>query len=1089
MQCSNCQYENPGEAAFCMKCGTRLAESEVNATSKLQKTSEAEHRQLTVIFCDLVGSTALSEQLDAEDLREVIRSYQDVCASAVSRFEGYIAKYIGDGVLIYFGYPIAHEDDAQRAIHCGLAIVDQVKRLAKRLQKEKGIDLKVRLGVHTGPVIAGEMGSGDTREEHAIVGKTPNIGARIEGIAEANSVVMSSDTYRLIKDDFVCRSMGFHTLKGISEPMEVYQALHETGVQDRLDKTASVKERVPLVGRDQELQEILKRWEHIENGLGQLVLLKGEPGLGKSRLVKEFREQIVNQAHTEQECRCSPYHHNSVLYPLVNLLVKILQLHPEDPPASKLDKLEEFLSEYELPLSEAVPLIADLCSLSLEERYSPLQTTPQKIREKTLEVLANLLVEMAKRRPMLFIIEDLHWSDPTTQEFLNLLINRLSTVPILALLTFRPVFLPPWPLENFTTSIQLSSLSLEVIKPIIDGLAGGKSLPDEVLQQLIAKTDGVPLFVEELTKMVLESGLLEEQENSYELTAPLPTLAIPATIQGSLMARLDRLDSAKEIAQLGAVLGREFSYSWIQKLSSLEETALQHELQKLVDAELLDQEDVPPQANYMFRHALVQDTAYQSLLKSKRAQVHREIANLLETKFPEITQNQPEFIAYHYSEGNMIEQAVKFWENAGKLALQRSAIAEAINHLNEGLRLVKMLPETPEQMRQEIELQMTLAMAMSLTPDMVSPKVGAVYTRTRELSEQLEDPRWLFRVLCGQANLYNTPKGELREICKYGERCMEAAEKLNDTALRIEAHHMLWTAKLHLGDCLGADIHASAIKACYNPDLHHELTYLYSGHDPGVCSNTCSAWIKWELGYPDQALQRAQYAVSLADQVGHPMSHGFAKHYITLIHYLRGEFRQAEERAQIQIAYCEEHGIFLWELLGRILLGATMVAQGKDISQGIEMSQNGLDFFQTSGFNIMLPFFFSLAAEAYRDAGQIEQGLKTLEEGLAFAQNSEEQLHVPELFRLKGELLLMQSDTEENQQLAESLFKLALERASQQQTKSLELRAVTHLAQLWKNQGRSKEAYQRLAPIYHWFTEGETTADVKAAKTLLQEFS
>jgi class 3 adenylate cyclase len=612
------------------------------------RAPEAERRHLTVLFCDLVDSTALASQLDPEELREVVRAYQQAGAEVIGRFEGHIAQYLGDGLLVYFGYPQAHEDDAPRAVRTGLGIVEAMGRLNARLQRDKGVSLAVRLGIHTGLVVVGEMGGG-VRHVQLALGETPNLAARLQGLAEPDTVVISGATYRLVQGLFVCQALGVQTLKGVPQPVAVYRVLGESEAHGRLE-AAGPSGLTPLVGREQEVGLLVERWQQAKEGLGQVVLLSGEAGIGKSRLVQVVKERVAGEPHPRWECRCSPYHQNSALYPVIDLMQRMLQLQREDSPEARLDKLESALAPYDVSLAEVVPLFASLLSIPLpDDRYPPLALTPQRQKQKTQEAVLAVLLALATRQPVLFIVEDLHWVDPSTLELLSFIIDQVPTARILTLFVFRPEFRPPWAPRSHLTQLTLSRLPRHQTEVMVERVAGGKALPGEVVQQVVAKTDGVPLFVEELTKTMLESGLLREGEDGYELMGPLPPLAIPATLHDSLMARLDRLATVKEVAQLGATLGRAFPYDLLRAVSPLDEATLQHALAQLVEAELLYQRGLPPQATYLFKHALIQDAAYQSLLKSRRQRHHQHIAQVLEARFPELCETQPELLAHHYT--------------------------------------------------------------------------------------------------------------------------------------------------------------------------------------------------------------------------------------------------------------------------------------------------------------------------------------------------------------------------------------------------------------------------------------------------------
>ena len=673
---------------------------------------EAERRQLTVLFCDLVDSTVLASQLDPEELREVVRAYQEACAKVIARFEGHIAQYLGDGLLVYFGYPLAHEDDAQRAVRAGLGIVEALGQLNTRLAQERGMHLAVRLGIHTGLVVVGEVGGG-TRQEQLALGETPNLAARLQGLAASNTVVISAATWQLLGGFFACQSLGTRPIRGLAQPIEVYQVLYESTARSRLDVAGSAG-LTPLVGREQEVGLLLERWEQVKDGSGQVVLLSGEAGIGKSRLVEVLKAHVATEPQAWlTPCQCSPYHQNSVLYPMIDLLERVaLQFERDETPQQKLSKLEGFLVQYGLPLAEAVPLFASLLSLPLGSSYAPLNVSPEQQKQKTLQAILTILLRRAAQQPLLFVMEDLHWVDPSTLELLSLLVDQGPTARILTLFTFRPDFTPPWTGRSHLTQLTLHRLTPRQAAEMTARVAHRKALPAEVVEQVVAKTDGVPLFVEELTKMVLESGLLQEREEHYELTGPLPPLAIPATLHDSLMARLDRLATVKGLAQLGATLGREFAYDLLQAVSPWDEATLQRGLQQLVEAEFLYQQGLPPQATYLFKHALIQDAAYQSLLRSTRQQHHQRIAQVLEARFPDICETQPELLAQHYTEAGLMAQAIPYWQQAGQRAIERSANLEAIGHLTKGLEVLTTLPDTPDRTRQELDLQTALGPAL-----------------------------------------------------------------------------------------------------------------------------------------------------------------------------------------------------------------------------------------------------------------------------------------------------------------------------------------------------------------------------------------
>ena len=658
---------------------------------------EAERRQLTVLFCDLVDSTRLAQQLDPEDLRQVVLAYQATCVEVLQRFDGHIAQYLGDGLLVYFGYPQAHEDDAQRAVRTGLGILEAMQTLNTRLEHDQGLRLAVRLGIHTGPAVVGTMGSGGRHEQLAL-GETPNLAARLQSLAAPNTVVISDTTYRLVQGYFTYDDLGMQGLKGIETPLRVYRMVAESPAQSRLEVAAATG-LTPLVGREHEVGLLLERWAQSQDGLGQVVLLSGEAGIGKSRLVHVLTKHVVDAGGPHLTLRCSPYHTNSAFYPVIEHLQRFLQWQRHETPAARLATLEEAIRPAGLSPVEVVPLLAALLSLPVPERYPPLTLSPQRQKHKTQEALVAWLLADVARQPVLAVWEDLHWADPSTLELLALLLDQVPTARLLLVLTCRPEFRPPWTPRSYVTPLTLTRLTRQQIEEMVLRLTGGKPVPAEVLAQIVAKTDGIPLFVEELLKTILEAGFMREDAGRYVLTGLLPPLAIPATLQDALMARLDRLAVVKDVAQLGAVLGREFSYELLRAVTPLDEATLQQALAQLVEAELLYQRGLPPQAIYVFKHALIQDAAYQSLLKSTRQQFHQRIAQALEARFPETAATQPELLAHHYTEAGLAVLAISYWQQAGQRASARSAHMEAVAHCTKGLEVLQMLPETTERGR------------------------------------------------------------------------------------------------------------------------------------------------------------------------------------------------------------------------------------------------------------------------------------------------------------------------------------------------------------------------------------------------------
>ena len=912
------------------------------------RTPAAERRQLTVMFCDVVGSTALSGQLDPEDLREVIRAYQETAAGVIQHYDGHIAQYLGDGLLVYFGYPQAHEGDAQRAVHTGLGIVSALEALNSQLQTDYSVGLAVRIGIHTGPVVVGQMGGGGRHEQLAL-GETPNIAARLEGLAEPDTIVISAATARLVQNAFALEDMGLQILKGIAEPLRVSSVLGPLEEQPDGEDTTP-KRAIFLVGRDEEVGLLHRRWEQSKEGIGQVVLISGggEAGIGKSSLLETIRNEVKHTGATSITFRCSPYHQNSALYPVIEHLQRLLGWQPKESPTTKLDKLEQLLQSHSLPEAETVPLFAALLSLPLSaERYPPLNLSPQKQRQQTHDLLVAWLIEEAERQPVQVTWEDLHWADPSTLDFLGLVIEQAPTVCMLNVLTYRPEFRPPWVMRSHITPLTLNRLERLQVEALVTHHTGGKVLPAEVMQHVVSKTDGVPLFVEELTKTLLESDVLRQVDGRYELLGPLSTLTIPSTLQDSLMARLDRHPEVKEVAQLGAVLGREFAYATLKALTPLEDSTLQDRLAQLVETELLFQRGRPPQARYIFKHALIQDIAYTSLLKSTRQHYHQQIVELFEHEFPDIVETQPEVLAHHYAEAGLAEQAIPYWQQAGQRAVARSANVEALSHLTKGLDMLQALPISVERTQQELVLHIALGVPLQATKGWGAPEVEKAYSRARELCHQQEETPQLPLVLFGLWGFYLV-RADYKTALELGEQLLRLAQRQHDMALLIQAHHTLGATLLLLGEFISAQEHFDQVNARYDPQQHSSLAFQYGGYDPGMFCRADAAVALWLCGYPDQALRASQEALTLAQELPQPFTLAFAVTWAAMLRQLRGERQQTLEGAQATIILSKEQEFPYFLGWGTILQGWVGADQG-DGKEATDQIRQGVALYRSTG--------------------------------------------------------------------------------------------------------------------------------------------
>jgi class 3 adenylate cyclase/predicted ATPase len=1047
------------------------------------------------MFCDLVGSTALSAQLDPEDYRAVVQQYQQTCTEVIQRHEGYLAQYLGDGLLIYFGYPAAHEDDARRAVRTGLEIVEAIRGQAGPNS------LQVRLGIHTGLVVIGEIGAG-SRTEQLALGETPNVAARIQGLAEPNTVVVSAATQRLIEGQFECQPFGSHLVKGIETPIAVYHVQSECQGASPLAGRMTL---TPLVGREQEVGLLLDCWEQVKEGRGQVVLLSGEPGIGKSRLAYTLREHVSREGSLLFEARCSPYHQHSALYPLIDVLQRTLLFTSQDTTDEQVQKLARALGLYDM--AETLPLFTALLSLPTPAQHPPLNLTPQKQKERTLQALLQLLVAQAERQATVLVWEDLHWADPSSLEFLSLLIGQIPTTKLLLVLTYRPEFTPPWKPRSHLSQLVLNRLGQKQVDAMVEKVAADKKLSAAVIEQIRIKTDGVPLFVEELTKSVVESV-------GARHASPLQ-FAIPATLQEALMARLDRLSDARQIAQLGATVGREFSYELLQAVVPMSEADLHTALEKLVEAEILYQRGVGEQVRYFFKHALIQDTAYQSLLKSTRQQYHRQIAQVLTEQFAEITEAHPELLAHHYTEANLIEQAISYWQQAGDRAVQRSAHLEAVSHLTKGLELLTALPDTPTRAQQELALQIALGAPLQATKGWAAPEMGKAYMRAQELCQQLGETSQLFMVLWGLWQFY-VVRAECKTAQELAEQLLKLAQRQQNSTFFVQARYALGLTLFFLGEFVSAREHLEQGITLYDPQQHRSNAFLY-GFDPRVGCLFFAAWTLCYLGYPEQALRKIHQALTSAQELSHPFTLASVLSVALEVDQFCREERATQERAEAVIALCSEQGFTLFLAWGTILRGWALAEQGQ-AEEGIAQMRQGLAAHQATGAELARSYFLALLTEAYKKGGQVEEGLSALAAALAQVEKTGERFWSAEMYRLKGELTLAQSRVQSlgssvqtsqkakgkrqnpenpnpNSQIldpqseAEVYFLKAIEIAQKQQAKSLELRAVMSLSRLWQQQGKQREAHDLLSEIYGWFTEGFDTKDLYEAKALLKELT
>jgi class 3 adenylate cyclase/predicted ATPase len=1037
------------------------------------RSSEAELRQLTVMFCDLVGSTALSTLLDAEDYRDLIRSYQDTCVGVITGFDGFIAKFMGDGILVYFGWPLAHEDDAERAINAGLAISDAVRALST----DKGKQLAVRVGIATGHVVVGDIVGERAAQEAAIAGEAPNLAARLQAIAAPNTIVIGEATYAIAGSLFECADLGPQALKGFAVPVNAWQVATARAFESRFEATR-MRTSTPFVGREEEINILQRRWQRACAGEGQVVLISGEPGIGKSRMVSELEQRIGGQQHIRLRYQCSPNHTSSALYPVIDQLERTASIQRSDSSDDKLAKLEAILTLPCRPATTAMPLIAPLLSIPFGNRYQVANVSPQRQKQMTLAMLVDYIAGLAEQSPVLFHWEDAHWIDPTSRELLDLTVARTAGLAVLACISFRPEFTPAWTGEKHVTLLALNRLEAPTCAHLAIQTAGAAVLSSNIVDEIVMRADGVPLFVEEMTKTVLEVRL-----GAGGSIDARPRIAIPASIEDSLTARLDRLGPVKEVAQIASALGRTFSHDVLAAVVPIDETALGEALERLIASGLVYRSTLAGALAYEFKHALIRDAAYQSLLKSRRQRHHARIAEVLETQFSAVT--EPELLAHHYTEAGHLGQAIDYWIKAGQRAMLRSAHIEAEQHLRKGLELIPNLQEMATRFNLEIALQNTLGVCMMPTRGFGNPDVAAAFMRAAEICEKVDDARGLFVALRGKGQ-YDMVSGDILSACADTRRIIGLAEHIDDPELLLEAHHLGWSALCLSGEFRAAQCHAEEGMERYERHRDHHLTYKYSGHDPGMCCRAFGSLSLSQLGYSDRALALCHDGLTLAETLSHPFTVGIALWATGVLHQLRREPHATREIGAHLIHYCSEKGLRPLVPLGKVFCGDAL-ARGGGHAEGIAQMQEGIAELRSSGNLATLPSFFLALASAHAGQGTINEGLAALEEGLALARKGGELFSLPEFHRMKAELLLARSAA--NKVEAVAGYSKAIEVARGQHARLLELRAAACLARLWGEGGRRQAGRELLQPIYGSFTEGFDTVDLRDAKTLLDELA
>jgi class 3 adenylate cyclase/predicted ATPase len=1097
MFCSQCGSACPDAARFCSQCGARLMEAAPAqappaaapapaAARDARPSGAVERRHMTFVFCDLVGSTELSQQLDPEDLRDIVSDYREACGAAVARYEGTVAQYYGDGILIYFGYPIAHEDDARRAVQAALEVLDGVRALNQRLKSEGTAPVAVRIGVHTGLAVVGDVG-GANRTERLAMGDTPNIAARIQGLAQPGSVVISAATHRLVAEFFRTEALGPQVLKGVADPMDAYAVGGASSAHSRLEAAASQR-LTAYVGRESILGPLTGFWRDAVRGRGRLVILTGDAGIGKSRLVHVFRDLLSDERHHSSDCFCSPYHASSALYPITEMLRARLRLSEEHDPRLQLERVRAGLAEYRGDPDSALALLAHQLGIPPEAGYTPLALHPLTQKQRTLELLEAMLVAPAERRPALLVIEDLHWVDPTTLELLGGLTERLGSQRLLVVATARPAFRPPWPQDDTVRILSVTDLSPADTEAMVQSLTGGKPLPPAVLAMLVKKSDGNPLFVEEMTRMLIESGWLADAGGRYELSGPMPDGTVPTRLQDLLRARLDRMEpEARTVVQLGSVVGREFDYHLLLEMLPNEEAVLRRGLQLLLHGGLV----YPDGSHFVIKHELIKDVAYDSLLKRTRQQYHERIALAYEGPFAADAQGHPERLAQHWTRAGQPVRAIPYWLQAGQKAVASSAVEEAAAHLRQGLDLIAGLPESADRDRLELDLLSTLGTALTIQKGWAAPEVADAYSRAEALSDRVGDSPTLFWVLWGLWAFYLV-KGDQMQGLALAERMMRFAETSGNDGWVLEADFSLGLSHYYLGRLEVARTHLERAVAAYVPEKHHANCFL-SCQDVGVTSRSVASMVLYLLGETDLALERSADALRLAAELHHPFSQAYALGCAAWFNCYRRDFDAMAARAADTMALSQAQALGWWLLWGMVFAGRGLTHAG-DAAAGIKQMDEALGMYRGVGTGMVVPFFLTQFAEAHLVAGQYDRALERLADARQLIAQGHEAFPEPEVDRLEGQIRAHQIEAaggapDAECQAVEALYRRALDTARAQGARLFELRAATSLARALAGRGDTAGACavldQSFAHLPDVLTASRDLLDARALRLTL----
>ncbi len=1051
-------------------------------TSLPSGRDQAERRQLTVMFCDLVGSTALARRLDPEDLQTAIRRFLDTCSEAIGRFNGYIAKYMGDGLLVYFGYPHAHEHDAERAVHAGLAVLELVKALPREHFLHQEFEIAARIGVATGPVIVGELIGQETATERSVFGETPNLAARLQGLAAPNQLIVDSATKRLIGGEFECADQSTVSLKGFETPVQVWQVLGGKFSASRFESYRAGR-LIQFIGREHETALLLGRWREAVEGEGQVVLLCGEAGIGKSRLVRHLRDRLTGVHYEAVQSQCSPHHTNTVLYPVITYLRQAAGLAGEDSVSTQRHKLDALMADSGLNDRVTVALLADLLSIRGDEQDQPANVSPDKRKDMTLEALVQYVQRLADHSPVLLIVEDAHWLDPTTLGLMTRVIDRIRQMRVLMLIAFRPDFKPVWAEYSHVTFLTLNRLPRRQSAELIATMTGGKMLPPEVQQTILEKTDGVPLYLEELTQNLLESGLLTEENNSFSLKAPLQDLSIPDSLQALLMERVDRLGPIKEIVQVGAAIGREFTYELLRAIVDVTEPQLNNALHLFVSSGLILQEGERSLSRYRFKQTLVQEAAYNTLPKKSRRLLHARIAQTLEEQFAERVQLEPELLAYHFEQAGVTRPAITYWHLAARRDTDRSANVEALNHFNRALTLVKDVPAGTERDALELELLIARGAPMVTVKGYASEEIKRNYLRAKELSTEKSDSEQHFLSVWGLW-VFHLVRGPLVTACDLAEQLLSLAKNEQHPDLLIRAHESVGSTYFFLGRFDEAKAYLLAAKSLYDPARHRSQALPYT-QDPGITARIMLARALWILGEVDQVEALSREAIGMARELEHPFTLAFT---LTTVAWTYSTLRDTEKTLNLSeeaIALSTKYSFEVPLAWATSMQGWAMAEKGEE--EGLGRLVNGLSATRATRASLNNTYTLALLAGVYLRKKQIEEGLNVIKEAQELTVTQGERCWQAELFRLNGELLLEQSEPAVS--AAEQCFTEALKVAQDQRASMLELRAAVSMARLLRKLNRLDAAKLVLHSVCSRFQKRVANPDLIEARNILEQLN